>query len=194
MKHLFLLFLTTISLSINAQKIDLTKVNIVKKGVGLANYPIDITKLSKILADFGNNNYIQRDFKFIRSEIEELPTLLEVKYKDFGISFYYLSNDSTQTIRAVKFYKPFKAETEKGIVLNESKIGEVLKAYENSKILMTNNPPEEVTIDKFKNRGISFTSKLSGYGKDEFPPITIIKNQTVNEIYISNYQDKILLD
>lgn len=203
---MLLLFLA-ITINLQGQKIDLSKEQVVEEGVGLTEYPLDKTRLSTVIADFGENyerEEYPKDSVWIPykdhpdgagfwSNPSEIPALLEVKYKDLGLSFYYLSTDSTQMMRAIKFSAPFKMRTKKGLVLNQSTLGDVLEVYENGRMLVSGNPPVSVGINKFLDEGIRFTSKLAGYGKDEFPSNDLLKKKLVEEIYVYNFQDKIFL-
>lgn len=193
MKKIILLLIITLSCCVSAQKLDTTKYNIVAPKVGLTNYPIDKTTLSEIIRAFGNN--YEKNGDFVLNKSKKMPDFYEVKYKNQGISFYFFDNDSTQTIKAVKFYKPFKAKTKTNIILNKSNIGNVLTKNKNSKMLISRSDKEDkVSVDESRLTitGISFSSQISNFNK--FPSKKMLKNMVIDEIYISNYQYQIFVD
>lgn len=192
MKKYILLLMISFTSYLKAQGLDTTTFHIVKPKVGLINYPIDKTTLTEIIRAFGNN--YDKNEEFVVKKSKELPDFYEVKYKSQGISFYFFDNDSTQTIKAVMFYKPFKAKTTTNIILNQSYFRKVLKKDKNSKIIISRSDKySKVSVDESRlaTTGISFSSKLSRFNK--LPSKKILKN-TVDEIYISNYQYQIFLD
>ena len=208
MKNLFFFIVAMIiSVNLQGQRIDLTEEHVVAEGVGLAEYPLDKTKLSAIIADFGNNyeidDRVAREQEAMERAAREdprhlldpgrMPIFIEVKYKDLGLAFYYLSTDSTKIIRAVRFFGPIKVRTDKGIVLNESTMGDVIELYDSVKQMIRGNPPTFVHVNRYLDRGTAYSSKLSGYGKDEFPKEEVLKEQVVDEIYIYNYQDEVVV-
>ena len=193
MKKIILLLIITLSYYVRAQELDTTVFQIVEPKVGLTNYPIDKTTLSEIIRAFGNN--YEKNEDFVLKDSKEIPDFYEVKYKSQGISFYFFDNDSTQTIKAVKFYKPFKAKTTTNIILNKSNIGNVLTKNKNSKILISRSAKgDKVSVDESRltTTGISFSSQILNFNK--FPSKKILKNIVIDEIYISNYQYQIFLD
>lgn len=193
MKKNILLLIIILSNYVRAQKLDTTAFQIVEPKVGLTNYPIDKTTLSEIIRAFGNN--YEKNGDFVVKKSKEIPDFYEVKYKSQGISFYFFDNDNTQTIKAVKFYKPFKAKTTTNIILNKSNIGNVLTKNKNSKILISRSGKgDKVSVDEFRlaTTGISFSSQISNFNK--FPSKEMLKNMVIDEIYISNYQYQILLN
>lgn len=193
MKKYILLLIISFSPCLKAQGLDTTAFHIVKPKVGLINYPIDKTTLPEIIRAFGNN--YEKNEEFVVKKSKELPDFYEVEYKSQGISFYFFDNDSTQTIKAVKFYKPFKAKTTTNIILNQSNFRKVLKKDKNSKmVISTSDQYSKVSVDAFRltTTGISFSAQLSHFNK--LPSKELLKNMVINEIYISNYQYQISLD
>lgn len=206
MKTYITLLIITISISLHAQKIDLKKVQNVEAKIGLPEYPVDKITLPEIISAFGNN-YEQVPNRYfingkVKEETEDLPLLLEIKYKTKGVSIYYFAQDSSQIIKAIKFSKPFKAKTKTNITLGKSTLGDVLKLYDNKtkiSISITNKTNTEAEINRFKmtSTGISFSSKLINHTKESFPyKDGELESQIVDEIYISNinYLNKILVD
>ena len=205
MKNIFATLVILSCSSLFAQDIfDRGDTHLVVPHVGLAEFPIDSTNIVTVISAFGDNyqlddkeekieEFLNQRKSHSRDNLKHFPLLLELKYEKLGVSFYWLSNDSTQTIRAVKFYHPFKAETQKGIALNKSTMGAVKKAYDAATILVSGNPLNELTIHEFTEIGIRFRSSISGYSKDNFPPKKVIESAIIEEIYISNYQEKLLL-
>ena len=193
MKAYAVLLMITISLTCQAQNIDLTKVHNIEAKIGLPDYPLDKTTLPEIIAAFGNN-YEKGENNIFRESETTPPNLCEIKYKNLGVSFYYLDNDKTQTIKAVKFYKPFKVKTKTNIILNESNIGDVLKIYENSRLLISGSGIVTVNSQELSTVGIRFSSQISNFNLDEFPSKEALKLSVVDEIYVSNYQHVMLLD
>ena len=195
MKKNILILITILSHYASAQKLDTTQIYIVEPKVGLKNYPIDKTKLPEIITAFGNNYEKNQNFIFMKSK--EIPEFYEVKYKSQGISFYFFDNDSTQTIKAVKFYKPFKAKTTTNIILNQSNFRKVLKKDKDSKIVISRSDQySKVSVDAFRltTTGISFSSQIANFDKNKFPSKEALKRMVIDEIYISNYQYFIFLD
>jgi hypothetical protein len=195
MKKTILILITILSHYARAQKLDTTQFHIVEPKVGLKNYPIDKTKLPEIIAAFGNNYEKNQDFVFIKSK--EVPDLYEVKYKSQGVSFYFFDNDSTQTIKAVKFYKPFKAKTTTNIILNKSNIAKVLKTYKSSNMIISQSAKRakvSVNESKLTTTGISFSSQIANFHGNKFLSKKALKRMVIDEIYISNYQYFIFLD
>ena len=193
MRNFIVLLIIILSFPVRAQKLNTTKLYIIEPKVGLTSYPIDKTTLPEIIADFGNN-YEQYENNFIRVSKEGHPDLYEIKYKTLGISFYFFNNDSTQKIKAVKFYKPFKVKTKSNIILNESNIRDVIKRYEKSRMLISGNGIITVNAYKLTTTGIRFSSELLNFSLDNFPSEEKLKNQIVDKIYISNYQHEFLMD
>lgn len=187
--------LLMISISLQAQNINLNRVHKIEAKIGLADYPIDKTTLPEIIAAFGDNyeqvpNLYYSNGK-VKEGYEETPPLVEIKYKTMGISFYYFGGDSTQIIKAVRFSKPFMVKTKKNIILNKSTLGDVLNRYNNNteiSISITNDSKREASIyrQKMTSTGISFSSNLKELGSNIFPANKKLKNQIIDEIYISN--------
>tara|TARA_R110002020_G_scaffold245318_7_gene459040 strand:+ start:3938 stop:4564 length:627 start_codon:yes stop_codon:yes gene_type:complete len=205
MKNLFtVLVILTCSNLLGQGIFDQGDTHLVVPHVGLPEFPIDSTNIATVISAFGDNyqlddkeekikEFLNQRKSHSRENLKHFPLLLELKYEKLGVSFYWLSNDSTQTIRAVKFYHPFKAETQKGIILNKSTMGAVKKAYGAANIHVSGNPLNELTIHEFTEIGIRFRSSISGYSKDNFPPEEVIESAILEEIYISNYQERLLL-
>ncbi|MFA9191570.1 hypothetical protein AAGV28_09345 [Flavobacterium sp. FZUC8N2.13] len=195
MKKIIVLLITILSHYASAQKLDTTQFHLVEPKVGLKNYPIDKTKLPEIIAAFGDNYDKNQDFVFLKSK--ELPEFYEVKYKNLGISFYFFDNDSTQTIKAIKFYKPFKAKTTTNIILNKSNIAKVLKTYKSSDMVISQSAKwakVSVNESKLTTTGISFSSQIANFHGNKFLSKKALKRMVIDEIYISNYQYFIFLD
>lgn len=193
MKKYILLLIISFTSYLRAQELDTTVFQIVEPKVGLTNYPIDKTTLPEIIRAFGDN--YEKNEEFVMKKSKELPRFYEVKYKSQGISFYFFDNDSTQTIKAVKFYKPFKAKTTTNIILNKSNFRKVLKKDKNSKMIISiSDKYSKVSVDESRLTitGISFSSQISNF--DKFPSKEMLKNIVIDEIYISNYQYQIFLD
>lgn len=195
MKKIIVILIIILSNYASAQKLDTTQFHIVEPKIGLKNYPIDKTKLPEIIAAFGDNYEKKQNFIFMKSK--EMPDLYEVKYENQGISFYFFDNDSTQTIKAVKFYKPFKAKTKTNIILNKSNIAKVLKTYKSSKMIISTTAKfAKVSVNecKLSTTGISFSSQITNFTQNKFPSKKALKGMVINEIYISNDQYNICLD
>ncbi|MGY5355669.1 hypothetical protein [Wenyingzhuangia sp. IMCC45467] len=191
MKKLALFLFIAVSYTINAQKIDLKNNNIIIPKVGLKNYPIDKTTLPEIIKAFGNDYEKPEDF--VINENEQLPKLYELNYKKFGISFYILSNDNNQTIRAIKFTQPFSSLTENNIKLGTSTLGDVLTHTPNSSkisVSVKNEKEASAHINEFKlvETGISFSAKIANYNAKKHPSKKQLEALVIDEIYISNYQ------
>ena len=197
MKKILLFLFITVSYTINAQKIDLKKNSTIIPKVGLKNYPIDKTTLPEIIKAFGNDYEKSEDF--VINENEQLPKLYELNYKKFGISFYILSNDNNQTIRAIKFTKPFNTLTENKIKLGTSTLGDVLKHTQNSSkisVSVKNKKEASAHINKLKlaETGISFSAKIANYDTNKYPSKKQLEALVIDEIYISNYQHVLLIN
>lgn len=193
MRKIILLFIITFSCCVKGQELDSEAFQIIVPKVGLADYPIDKTTLSEIITTFGND--YEKNQEFILKKSKQLPEFYEVKYKSQGISFYFFDNDSTQTIKAVKFYKPFKGKTATNIILNQSNFRKVLNKDKNSKmIISTSDSYNKVGVDEARltTTGISYSAPLSRFNK--FPSKEVLQNMVIEEIYISNYQYQIFLD
>ena len=205
MKIYITLLIITISISLQAQKIDLKKIHNVEAKIGLPEYPIDKTTLPEIIPVFGNDYEKVPNGYFINGKIKEghenLPLLLEIKYKTMGVSIYYFAQDSTQTIKAIKFSKPFKVKTKTNIILGKSTLGDVLKLSDDKTSIFTNGPNRPngnafINRQKVALTGISFASNLKEFNKNNWPSKKELKNQIVDEIYISNidYLNMIFFD
>ncbi|MDO3695936.1 hypothetical protein QVZ41_13880 [Wenyingzhuangia sp. chi5] len=197
MKTYITLLIITISISLQAQKIDLKKIHNVEAKIGLPEYPIDKTTLPEIISAFGNNYEQVPNRNFINGKVKEgfnFPIFLEIKYKTMGVSIYYFAQDSSQTIKAIKFSKPFKVKTKTNIILGKSTLGDVLKLYDNKKNIIhisknKNKVPARASINQHKVAftGIAFASELINHTNERFPyKDGELESQIVDEIYISN--------
>lgn len=185
--------LLMISISLQAQNINLNKVHNIEAKIGLLDYPIDKTTLPEIIAAFGDNYEQVLNLYYINEKVkkgyEKTPPLLEIKYKTMGISFYYFGGDSTQIIKAIRFSTPFMVKTKTNIILNKSTLGDVLNIYNTDiDVSITNDIHREAHINRYKmtSTGISFSSNLKELGVKIFPTNKKLRNQIIDEIYISN--------
>lgn len=53
----------------------------------------------------------------------------EMIYASEGLSFFYRQSDAEKSVSSISVTEPFRLETDKGIVLNESTMQDVLKEY-----------------------------------------------------------------
>lgn len=88
-------------------------------GKGFENIQVGITTVQEVTEKYGN--------KFQKIEHNSFST--ELIYKELGLSFYYIPDESDQLI-AIEFFYPFRGITNKGIILNESKMADVELAYD----------------------------------------------------------------
>jgi hypothetical protein len=84
--------------------------------IGFEKYEIGKTVISVIIRDFGNGY----------EKVEDHTWYYQLVYADIGLSFSYGLGD---TVYSIEFYAPFEGVTDKGIILNESTMLDVKKAY-----------------------------------------------------------------
>lgn len=97
-------------------------------GVGIENYvTVNATTKNAILVKYGKGGTEQKHYSTQAGTGTKTLFSTELVYKQQGISFYF--HPSSDTVFCIKARVPYKAKTEKGIVLGVSTMQDVVNAY-----------------------------------------------------------------
>jgi hypothetical protein len=94
------------------------KANIVE-GVGIENITVGQSSKSNVIEMFGESYRLT----------EHSTHSFQMNYEKLGLSFYYRSEDPEQTIFQISIRPPFVGTTTQGIVLDKSKMIDVIASY-----------------------------------------------------------------
>jgi hypothetical protein len=95
-----------------------TNVLIPNKGIDGVSIVIDSSKISDVIGIYGTDY-----------TLSEKTLITNYCYEKIGLTFQIDPYDKNQIVRSISVQSPFKAKTEKGIVLNESTMEDVWNAY-----------------------------------------------------------------
>jgi hypothetical protein len=166
---------------------DTEEVHILKSSIGFDDIELSELTLSDLRDKFGNNYttdtfYVQPIFTpssvdSISIDKKEIFSF-RFYFGSLGISFYFKPDSNEVT--ALRVERPFKGQTEKGIVLNKSTFREIIKTYGDS--------AWEFTGDYISRsyKGIRFYRQ---FHHDMLVPDSILAkylDSTVTEISVSN--------
>ena len=121
MKILILFYLlTSLTCYSQIENQDTTETLIID-GIGYGNFKLDNLKLSEVVKKLGDNY----------QEIKHGSYSIEIDYEEIGVSFLYYQgySEGDKTIFGINFKAPFKGQTIKGIVLNQTTMQDVVEAY-----------------------------------------------------------------
>lgn len=92
---------------------------LVKEGESLDNIKIGKSTADDVISNYGEN------YKLINHK----GYSYEMIYKEMGLSFYYCQGDAKKEIFVIEIEPPFRATTNKGIILGESTFADVFSVY-----------------------------------------------------------------
>lgn len=119
MQYFIILAISSVLISLNEVDNHSEKHIEIIGGKGFENYQIGKSTVQEVIEKYGNT--------FEKKDHNRYST--ELIYKELGLSFYYYPEES-DTLIGIEFFHPFRGITDKGIILNESKMSEVEVAYD----------------------------------------------------------------
>lgn len=137
MKKLYTLFILLIilpeifSCKDNSQE----QIHVLHPGIGYDKLKIGVTTLQDIALLYGDNYrcdtfYVKKTLSIGTHDIDSFPKTMYsigVFYDSLGISFFFHPDE--KNIFCISIKSPFKAKTDKGVILNESTFYEIEKIY-----------------------------------------------------------------
>jgi hypothetical protein len=122
-KKLFLLifsgFVCFSSLTIlNAQN-KTAQPNVIREGVGIEGIVVGKSTMDDVVKKFG------RDYDWITNK----KYSYQMTYAKLGLSFYICQADRRKEVFVIEIKSPYRAKTSRGVVLGQSTVADIKKAY-----------------------------------------------------------------
>jgi hypothetical protein len=109
----------SLTTAINAQDKTAPKPNVVKEGVGIEGIVVGKSTMDDVIKKFGRNyNWItNKKYSY------------QMTYAKLGLSFYICQADTHKEIFDIEIKAPYRAKTTRGIILGQSTVEDIEKAY-----------------------------------------------------------------
>lgn len=102
-----------------AKTLTLQKYNIVREGIGIEGITVGKSTMDDVEKKFG------KDYAWVVNK----KYSYQMTYAKLGLSFYICQSDKKKQIFDIEIRAPYKAKTTRGIILGQSTVEDIEKAY-----------------------------------------------------------------